>query len=251
MHPSSARLHRADGSPVGVYSGVGTFCSEQVVAAGAAIAIDARTPPAVAALIGCAASTGIGAVRNTAGVGRGESVVILGLGGVGLAALLAAVEAGAAPIIAVDIEAPKRELALTLGATHALDPGAASELASTLPAGGVDHALECSGRPQSAELILRLVRRGGTATLVGMPEMGATAAVDVYRFVEEGKRLLGSNYGSCVPARDFPRTAADVVSGRLPLAMTVSQTLSLAEIEDAFSAMRRRDGARRVVRFGQ
>jgi S-(hydroxymethyl)glutathione dehydrogenase / alcohol dehydrogenase len=253
LDPASVRLHRADDSPVGAYSGIGTFCSGQVVAAEAAVAVDPRTPPEVAALIGCAASTGVGAVRNTANVRAGESVVVLGLGGVGLSALLAAVDAGADPIIAVDLEASKRALALALGATRAVDPGAlreTAETASALPAGGADHAFECIGRADTAELALQVVRLGGTATLVGMPEMGTAAAIDVYRFVEDGKRLLGSNYGSCVPSRDFPRIAADVVSGRLPLGQLVSETISLADIEAAFAAMRRRDGARRVVRFG-
>ncbi len=213
------------------------------------MAVDPRTPPEVAALIGCAASTGIGAVRNTAGVRPGESLVILGLGGVGLAALLAAVEAGARPIIAVDLEASKRALALTLGATLAVEPVALLGSASALPAGGPDHVLECVGVAESAELALQVVRPGGTVTLVGMPVMGATAAIDVYRFVEDGKRLLGSNYGSCIPARDFPRTAADAVSGRLPLAALVSRSILLDDIDAAFAAMRRRDGARRVVRF--
>jgi S-(hydroxymethyl)glutathione dehydrogenase / alcohol dehydrogenase len=250
LDSASVRLRRADGGPVGAYSGIGTFCSGQVVAAEAAVAVDPRTPPEVAALIGCAASTGVGAVRNTANVRAGESVFVLGLGGVGLSALLAAVDAGAGAIIAVDLEASKRALALALGATRAVDPGALREAASSLPAGGADHAFECTGRADTAELALQVIRLGGTATLVGMPVMGATAAIDVYRFVEDGKRLLGSNYGSCIPARDFPRIAADVVSGRLPLGQLVSETITLADIDAAFAAMRRRDGARRVIRFG-
>jgi S-(hydroxymethyl)glutathione dehydrogenase/alcohol dehydrogenase len=249
LDAAAARLHRADGSAVGAYSGIGAFCSAQVVAAEAAVAVDPRTPPEVAALIGCAASTGIGAVRNTAGVRPGESLVILGLGGVGLSALLAAVDAGARPIIAVDLEPSKRALALTLGATLAVEPVALRGSASALPAGGPDHVLECVGLAESAELALQVVRPGGTVTLVGMPVMGVTAAIDVYRFVEDGKRLLGSNYGSCIPARDFPRTAADAVSGRLPLAALVSGSISLDDIDAAFAAMRRRDGARRVIRF--
>jgi S-(hydroxymethyl)glutathione dehydrogenase / alcohol dehydrogenase len=249
LDSASVRLRRADGGPVGAYSGIGTFCSGQVVAAEAAVAVDPRTPPEVAALIGCAASTGVGAVRNTANVRAGESVVVLGLGGVGLSALLAVVDAGAGAIIAVDLEASKRALALALGATRAVDPGALREAASSLPAGGADHAFECTGRADTAELALQVIRLGGTATLVGMPVMGATAAIDVYRFVEDGKRLLGSNYGSSIPARDFPRIAADVVSGRLPLGQLVSETIALADIDGAFAAMRRRDGARRVIRF--
>jgi S-(hydroxymethyl)glutathione dehydrogenase/alcohol dehydrogenase len=109
--------------------------------------------------------------------------------------------------------------------------------------------LECIGLPEMVELALRIVRPGGTVALVGMTAMDATAAIDVYRFVEAGKRLLGSNYGSCVPARDFPRIAADAVAGRLPLERLITETIRLEGIEAAFGAMRRRDGARRIVRF--
>ncbi len=94
-----------------------------------------------------------------------------------------------------------------------------------------------------------MVRPGGTVTLVGMTAMGVMAGVDVYRFVEDGKRLLGSNYGSSVPARDFPCLAADVVAGRLPLERLITETITLDGVVNALEAMRRRDGARRVVLF--
>lgn len=244
------RLRRPSGEPIGVYSGVGTFCSGQVVAQEAAIAIDPATPPGVAALIGCAASTGVGAVRHTAAVKAGEAVVIMGLGGVGLSALLAAVDAGADPVVAVDIEPAKLALARELGAHIAIHPDALRELFLSMPAGGPDHVLECIGLSTTAELALRTVRQGGTVTLVGMTAMGATARVDVYRFVEDGKRLLGSNYGSCIPARDFPQIAADAVAGRLPLERLITEVIALDDVDAAFEAMRRRDGARRIVAFG-
>jgi len=249
LDPGSMRLRRRDGSGVGVYSGIGTFCTGQVVAAEAAIPVDPRTPPGVAALIGCAAATGVGAVRNTAAVRAGESVAIIGLGGVGLAALMAALHAGANPVIAVDIEPSKLELARTLGAAATATPDGVPALVSRLPSGGPDHVLECIGLPDTVELALRTVRPGGTVTLVGMTAMGATASVDVYRFVEDGKRVLGSNYGSCIPARDFPRIAAEAVAGQLPLERLISGTIRLDGIEAAFEAMRRRDGARRIISF--
>ncbi len=249
LHRDLVRLRRADGRGVGVYSGIGTFCSRQVVAAEAAVAVDPRTPPEIAALIGCAASTGIGAVRNTAVVRKAESVVIMGLGGVGLSALLAALDAEADPVIAVDLEDQKRKLALRLGATHAVHPDDLPALVSTLPSSGSDHVFECVGLAAAAESALRVVRPGGTVTLVGMPDMGSTAAVDVYRFVEDGKRLQESNYGSSVPARDFPRVAAEAVSGRLPLAELITRTIDLDDIDGAFAAMRRRDGGRHIIRF--
>ena len=234
---------------MGVYSGVGTHATGQVVDAAAAIPVDPRTPHDVAALIGCAATTGVGAVRATAGVQAGQTVVILGLGGVGLAALMAAVAAGAS-VIAVDREDAKLELATDVGADLAIQPGP-SLVADVRRAtdGGADHAFECIGLTDTAEDAVDLVRPGGTVTLVGMTPQGQRAGIDVYRFVEDGKRLLGSNYGSAVPARDFPRIATDVVEGRLPLGSLVTEHIALADLDAALDAMRRRDGTRRVVVF--
>jgi S-(hydroxymethyl)glutathione dehydrogenase/alcohol dehydrogenase len=249
LAPDLVRLRRGDGSPIGVYSGIGTFSTGQVVAAAAAVPVDPRTPPEVAALIGCAASTGVGAVRNTAGVQSGESVVIVGLGGVGLSALMAAVDAGADPVVAVDLEPAKRALALSLGATHALGPAEVIAGAGGFASLGVDHVLECVGLTDTVELAVDMVRPGGTVTLVGMTPQADRAGLDVYRVAHEGIRVLGSCYGSIVPARDFPAIAADAVSGRLPLGRLVTETIGLADVGGALDAMRRRDGARRVVLY--
>ncbi len=249
LAPEQVRAHRADGSPLGVYHGTGTHASHQVVDAAAAIPVDPRTPHDVAALIGCAATTGVGAVRNTAGVRAGESVVVIGLGGVGLSALMAAVEAGA-EVIAIDSQPDKLALATELGARGALEPSEAAERVRRLTDGGADHVLEAIGLVATSELALACVRPGGTVTLVGMVPQADRILVDGYRFVEDGIRLLGSNYGSAVPARDLPRIALDVVEGRLPLGRLVSEHIELDGIDDALAAMRRRDGARRVVMFG-
>ncbi len=252
--PEQVRVHRSDGEPIGVYSGVGTHATHQVVDAAAAIRVDARTPHDVAALLGCAATTGVGAVRNTAQVRRGESVVVIGLGGVGLAALMAAVDAGAAPVIAIDTQPAKLELAPTLGATEAfdaLDSMAADTDAAVRRAtrGGADHVLEAIGLTATVERAIGFARPGGTVTLVGMTGQADRARIDVYRFVEDGIRLLGSNYGSVVPTRDIPRIALDVVEGRLPLGALVTSHIPLSGIDDALAAMRQRDGARRVITF--
>ena len=247
MDVSISRLRRADGSPLGTYLGVGTFCSAQVVAVEAAIPVDPRTSPAVAALIGCAASTGIGAVRTTAGVRPGESVVVIGLGGVGMAALMAAVDIGAEPIVAVDMETSKQEQATALGSTWAGGPSELEGLVATFASGGADHVFECIGRIETAALAMAATRPGGTTTLVGMTPMGDRLGVDVYDFVNEGKRLLGSNYGSSVPARDFPAIASAAVEGRLPLERLIEKTIDFDGIDAAFDAMRRRVGGRRIV----
>ena len=241
LAPELVRLHRPDGEGIGVYSGIGTFGQHQVVAASAAIKVDPRTPAEVAALIGCAVTTGIGAVRNTARVEPGKSVVVIGLGGVGLSAVMGAVAQGANPVIAVDTSEAKLELATRAGAHRALLAGDARQGV------GADHVLECIGLVETVELAVDLVRPGGTVTLVGMTPQGRRASFDVYRFVEDGKTIRGSNYGSADPARAFPTVADEYLRGQLPLDVLVTERIRLEGLEDAFEAMRRRDGARRVV----
>lgn len=241
LAPELVRLHRRDGGAIGAYSGIGTFGTHQVVAASAAIKVDPRTPPEIAALIGCAVTTGIGAVRHTAGVKAGESVVVIGLGGVGLSAVMGAAAAGAEPITAVDTSPAKRELALRAGAHRAVPAHAAREAA------GADHVLECIGLVETVELGIELVRRGGIVTLVGMTPQGARASFDVYRLVEDGKQIRGSNYGSAVPQRDFPMIAREYLAGDLPLDLLVTERIGLDQLDAAFDAMRRGDGARRVI----
>jgi S-(hydroxymethyl)glutathione dehydrogenase/alcohol dehydrogenase len=249
LAPELVRLHRSNGAPVGAYSGIGTFSTGQVVAAEAAVPIDPGTPRAIAALIGCAVTTGVGAVLNTARVHSGESVVVVGAGGVGLSAIMAAADAGARFVVAVEREPAKRELATRAGATYAVPPERAIATVRDLTADGADHVLEAIGLTETVELAVSLTRPGGTTTLVGMTPQVDRAAIDVYRFVEDGRRLLGSNYGSAVPARDFPRIAASYAEGRLPLDLLVSERIGLDDLEGAFEAMRRREGARRVVVF--
>jgi S-(hydroxymethyl)glutathione dehydrogenase/alcohol dehydrogenase len=165
---------------------------------------------------------------------------------------MAASDAGAEPVIAIDTQPGKLELARQVGATHAMD---ATDMASThaeivrLTGGGADHVLECIGLTATVESAIELARPGGTITLVGMTGQADRARVDVYRFVEDGKRLLGSNYGSVVPARDIPRIARDVVDGRLPLDRLVTGHIGLTDLDAALDALRRRDGARRVIMF--
>jgi S-(hydroxymethyl)glutathione dehydrogenase / alcohol dehydrogenase len=236
------RLHRAEtGEPIGAYSGIGTFGARQVVAASAAITVDPRTPPEVAALIGCAVTTGIGAVRNTAKAQAGESVTIIGLGGVGLSAVMGAVAEGARPVTAIDSSPAKLELAVQAGAHRTLLADEAAQAA------GADHVLECIGLTETVELAIDLARPGGTITLVGMTPQGQRASFDVYRFVEDGKVIRGSNYGSADPATDFPRIASEYLEGRLPLDLLVTERIGLEQLDGAFEAMRRGDGARRVI----
>lgn len=246
LREEDVRLRRADGTPIGVYSGIGTFGERQVVAHAAAIPIDAATPPEIAALIGCAVTTGIGAVLNTAEVKPGESVVIIGSGGVGLSAVMGARFADAGMIIVIDANAQKLELARTAGATHAFTPAEADAIGDLTDA-GADHVIEAIGLTPTVEQAIELVRPGGIVTLVGMTAQGRRAGFDVYRFVEDGKQVRGSNYGSATPAVDFPRIAALYAEGRLPLDLLVTERIRLEGVETALEAMRQGDGARRVV----
>jgi Zn-dependent alcohol dehydrogenase len=162
---------------------------------------------------------------------------------------MAAAEAGACCVIAVDREPAKRELAMRAGATHAVPPEDAAALVRDLTDDGADHVLEAVGLTETVEAAIRLTRPGGTTTLVGMTAQVDRVALDVYRFVEDGRRLLGSNYGSAVPAVDFPRIATAYAQSRLPLDLLVTERIGLADVDVALDAMRRRDGARRVIRF--
>jgi S-(hydroxymethyl)glutathione dehydrogenase / alcohol dehydrogenase len=241
LSPQDVRLRRANGDPIGAYSGIGTFGERQVVASSAAVKVDRRTPPEVAALIGCAVTTGIGAVRNTATVQARESVTVIGLGGVGLSVVMGAVAEGAHPVTAIDTSPAKLQLAVQAGAHRTLLPDEAGQ------AQGADHVIECIGLTQTVEMAIDLARAGGTVTLVGMTPQGHRASFDVYRFVEDGKVIRGSNYGSADPARDFPRIAREYLEGRLPLDLLITERIGLEQVEDAFAAMRRGDGVRRVI----
>ena len=207
LAPELVRLRRHNGQAIGAYSGIGTFGERQVVAASAAIKIDPATPPEIAALVGCAVTTGIGAVRNTAQVQAGESVVVIGAGGVGLSAVICAIGAGAKPVTAVDTSEAK----LAAGDPGRRAPHPADDEADQVA--GADHVLECIGLVETVELAIELVRPGGTVTLVGMTPQGHRASFDVYRFVEDGKTIRGSNYGSADPARDFPAIAMAYLEG--------------------------------------
>ncbi len=285
LRPGDVRIRRPDGAALGAYSGIGTLGSVQVVAADAAITVDPRTDPAVAALIGCAITTGVGAVTRTARVQPGESVAVIGLGGVGLAAVLGARLAGARRIVAIDRRPAKLDRAMELGATDAVvaaaspaataaavrallaeglvaGPGGAGVTGSSAigpaagphddvagAADGVDHAFEASGTVAGVETAIALARPGGTTILVGMPAQGARVPLDVYAFVESGARIVASNYGSAVPAEIFPEIARQAVAGSLPLERLIEARIGLAGVAAAFEALRRGDGARRVVVF--
>ncbi len=247
------RARRADGMDVLAYLAIGTMAETQVVPAAAAIALPDGTPAHVAALIGCCVATGVGAVLKTAAVPSGARVAVIGLGGVGLSVVMGARLAGAGRIVAIDRVPAKLDLAGGLGATDLIlaDPDPAATLAAIRAAtdGGPDFAFEAIGRPATVELAIESLPAGGTAVLVGMTPQGERAGFDVYRFVDGGRRIVGSNYGSSVAAVDFPRYAALHLEGRLPVERLVDRRIGLDGVEDAFDRLRRGEGLRSIVTF--
>ncbi len=247
------RLHRPDGSDILAYLSIGTMAEAQVVPAAAAIPMPDGTPPEAAALIGCCVATGVGAVVKTAGVAPGSSVVVIGLGGVGLSVVMGARLAGASPIVAVDRVPAKLDLASELGATDVVraggDPAETAKSIRRVTGGGPDYAFEAIGLPATIEFAVDILPAGGTAVLVGMTPHGVRSSFDVYRFVDGGRRILGSNYGSTVAAVDFPRYAAEFLAGRLPIDRLIDRRIGLDDVEAAFDRLRRGEGLRSVIAF--
>jgi S-(hydroxymethyl)glutathione dehydrogenase / alcohol dehydrogenase len=239
-----------DGAPLHQLLNVAGYAELLLVHENGAVAIDRDMPFDRAALLGCAVVTGAGAVFNTAGVRPGEDVAVIGCGGIGLAAVNAARIAGARHIVAVDPVAAKRALAERVGATHGFDPADADLRAKIveLTKGGVHHAIEAVGRIASGELALSLVRRGGTATIVGMMPLGETLAMGALDLLAE-KKLQGCLMGSNRFPLDIPRLAGFYLAGRLDLDSLVAERIALGEINRAMARLRTGEAARSVVVF--
>jgi len=249
----TTRLHTADGRDVLAYLSIGTFAEREVVSAAAAVPVPDAVPPELAALIGCCVATGVGAVRNTAQVPTGVSVAVIGLGGVGLSAVMGAALAGASPIVAVDRDPVKLQLASRAGATESVLATSDEEqtLRSILEAtgGGPAFAFETAGLASTAELCLRSLPIGGPGGLVGLPPIGDRASLELFGFVDGSRRILGSNYGWSIPERDFPLLAGHYLAGRLPIDLLVEERIALEDLERAMDSLRRGEGARRVILF--
>jgi alcohol dehydrogenase len=243
------RLHRSNGAPVNHHLGVSAFAERATVSRRSLVKIDRELPLAEAALFGCAVLTGVGAVINTARVSAGSTVAVIGLGGVGLAALLGAVAAGARQIIAIDLAEEKLAFAEELGATatvNAGDPDAVDQV-RTATSGGVDFAVELAGSAKALDLAFRLTRRGGTTVAAGLPPPTATMPLAPVTLVAEERTLKGSYIGTAVPSRDIPRFIELYRRGRLPIDRLVSGTLPLDEINDGFDRLHEGKAIRQVV----
>jgi S-(hydroxymethyl)glutathione dehydrogenase/alcohol dehydrogenase len=224
------------------------FAEQTVVAAAGAVKIPAELPLWQAALLGCGVVTGIGAVRNAAHVAPGDSVCVIGCGGVGLQVIAGARLAGASPIAAVDRGPEKLELARALGATHTVDSSVEDAVAAVreLTGGGADHSFEVVGRPETIRLAWDAIRSGGQAVVVGLVPRGLDVSVPGIEFLSE-KTLRGTYYGSGDAARDLPELASLALEGELDLAGVVSHTTDLDGVEAALGRLRRGEGARTVV----
>jgi S-(hydroxymethyl)glutathione dehydrogenase/alcohol dehydrogenase len=229
--------------------GLGALSQEVVVRATAAVGVPGNVPKDQAALLGCAALTGMGAVRNTAGVAAGESAVVLGLGGVGLSVVLAAQAAGADPVIAVDVAEGKRELALAAGATDFLlaDEGLPKAVRALTGGRGADHAFECVGRSSSITAAWKSTRRGGRVTVVGIGRREDIVPLSALDIFHSARTLRSSVYGSSDPEADLPVLAQSIVDGALDLSPLISHRITLDEAPEAFARMERGEGARSVV----
>ncbi len=244
----TSRLH-ANGETLQHGLMTACFAERTVVAAASAVKIPSDLPLEQAALLGCGVVTGFGAVRNVARVAAGESVCVVGCGGVGLQVIAAARIAGAAPIVAVDRAAEKLEPARSLGATDAVDSSVAGDVAAAvrlLTDGGADHAFEVVGRPETIRLAWSALRPGGQAVVVGLVPRGVDVAVPGIEFLSD-KSLRGTYYGSGDAARDLPGLAELALAGDLDLTGVVTHTTNLDGVDDALDRLRRGEGARTVV----
>ena len=217
------RLHEG-GQPVRHHLGVSAFATHAVVDRRSAVKVDADIPPEIAALFGCAVLTGVGAVFNTAAVRPGESLLVFGLGGVGLSALLGAVAAGAQPVMAVDPSPEKRALALELGAAVAVAPDQAADLPRA------DIVIETVGRAAVLAQAYGAARRGGRIVTVGLPNPAEMLSIPAVSLVADAKTLTGSYMGSSIPSRDIPRYLALWKAGRLPVERLLTSVNPLSNI---------------------
>lgn len=231
---------------------VGSFGEYAMVPASAAIRIRKDAPLAQAALVGCAVTTGIGAVTNTAGVEPGSTVLVVGCGGVGLNVVQGARLAGAKQIIVADVSDEKLELGRRFGATHLVNSREVDLLDSVreLTGGrGVDYAFEAIGLPFTIEACYEAIRRGGTAVVVGQVADGVKISIDPFVMSDQEKKLIGSNYGSSRQSIDFPKIIDLYMEGRVDLDSMVTDRITLDQVNEAFAEMRQGRGIRSVIEY--
>lgn len=247
--PTGGRRLRLNGEDIHHYSCVSCFAEYAVVPRSSVIPIDEDISIEDAALFGCGVITGAGAVINTAKVPPGATMAVVGLGGVGLNAMLAGIVAGASRIIAVDISDEKLALARQLGATDTFNAGEADCIQQIIEAtmGGVDHGFEMAGSVKALETAYGITRKGGMTTTAGLPSSESGLTIDVAALVQGEKTLKGSYMGSCVAARDIPRLLTLYKQGRLPVDRLRSADLRLDQINDGFDHLAEGSVVRQIL----
>lgn len=241
------RLHECD-HDVHHHLGVSAFASHAVIDRRSAVKVPADIPAEIAAVFGCAVLTGVGAAMNSAKIRPGENVVIFGLGGVGLAAVMGAMASGAANVIGVDPMTEKTALAKEIGA-HGVTPDDLDDAIAQIMPGGPDVVIETAGRGKVLETAYHTARRGGRIVTVGLPPPSDPFTIPALSLVAEGKTVIGSYMGSAIPARDIPRYIALWKAGKLPVEKLVSSTHRLDEINAMMDRMAQSQGIRQIILF--
>ncbi|MCZ7643694.1 MAG: Zn-dependent alcohol dehydrogenase [Planctomycetota bacterium] len=239
------------GKPVYHYCALACFSEYAVVPEASCVKLGVETEPRIAALVGCAVSTGVGAAVNTVEIPAGASVAVLGAGGIGSCVVLGARLRGAGTVVVVDRAKEKMKLALELGATHALEAGPESprRIRELTGGRGADFVFEAVGVPAVQEQALECVRPGGTLVLVGLAPMGTSTQLPGAIITRRELTVRGCYYGTCEPARDFPRFARWHAEGKLPLEKLVTRTYALDEINAAYADLLAGKLARGVIVF--
>jgi S-(hydroxymethyl)mycothiol dehydrogenase len=247
---ATQRMTLADGTELSPALGIGAFAEKTLVAAGQCTRVDPAAGPEVAGLLGCGVMAGLGAAINTGGVTRGDSVAVIGCGGVGDAAIAGAVLAGAATVIAVDVDDRKLRWAAEFGATHTVNSRERSpvEAVRDLTGGnGADVVIDAVGRPETYRQAFYARDLAGTVVLVGVPTPDMTIDLPLLDVFGRGGALKSSWYGDCLPSRDFPMLIDLYLKGRLDLDRFVSERIALDHVEEAFTKMHRGEVLRSVV----
>jgi Zn-dependent alcohol dehydrogenase len=248
---SGARRIKRKGLAINHHLGVSAFAEYATVSRRSLVKVDRELALDEAALFGCAVLTGVGAVVNTARVPAGSTVAVIGLGGVGLAALLGAIAAGASRVVAIDLADDKLEFAKQLGATDTFNAktGDCAEAARAATSGGVEYAFELAGSVKAMELAYKITRRGGTTVTAGLPPPSANFSFPQVGLVAEERTIKGSYIGTCVPVRDLPRYVALYRQGRLPVNKLLTHRIELAAINEGFDRLHEGKAIRQVVVF--
>ncbi|MFL6139842.1 MAG: S-(hydroxymethyl)mycothiol dehydrogenase [Frankiaceae bacterium] len=249
-HNAAQPMTLADGTPLSPALGIGAFADRTLVHAGQCTKVDPRADAAAAGLLGCGVMAGLGAAVNTGGVTRGDTVAVIGCGGVGDAAIMGARLAGAAKVIGVDIDPRKLERATRCGATDVVDASGADpvEAIRELTGGfGADVVIDAVGRPETWKQAFYARDLAGTVVLVGVPTPDMRIEMPLLDLFGRGGSLKSSWYGDCLPSRDFPLLVDLYLQGRLDLDAFVSERIGLDDVEAAFERMHHGDVLRSVV----